>query len=91
MVIGGLFSYEVDRWNFFKCNGSSKERYLEGKEYLYFDINDVHWNQYLCSLIGAIDENSFRESSKTFVEDAFREIQDDIFNTFGDPGKAVVF
>ena len=38
-----------------------------------------------------IDENSFRESSATFIEDTFREIQDDIFNTFGEPGKTVAW
>ena len=36
-----------------------------------------------------MDENSFRASSPTSVEDTFREIPDDIFNTFGEPGKTV--
>ena len=45
----------------------------------------------LCSLISVIDNKSFRESSATFVEDTFREIQDDIFNTFGKPGKTVAW
>ena len=36
-----------------------------------------------------MDENSFRASSATSVEDTFQEIRDDIFNTFGEPGKTV--
>ena len=36
-----------------------------------------------------MDENSFRASSPTSVEETFREIRDDIFNTFGEPGKTV--
>ena len=38
-----------------------------------------------------IDENSFRERSATFIKDTFHEIQDDIFNTFGEPGKTVAW
>ena len=74
---------------FLICNGPPKERYLKCKGYLCFDIDHVHWGQDLCSLIAAIYENSFRESSATFIEDTFREIQDDIFNTFGEPRKTV--
>ena len=65
--------------------------YLEGKRYLCFNIDHVSRSQDLCSLIGPIDENSFRESSATFVENRFREIHDDIFNTFGEPGKTVAW
>ena len=36
-----------------------------------------------------MDENSFCTSSATSVEDTFQEIRDDIFNTFGEPGKTV--
>ena len=36
-----------------------------------------------------MDENSFRAISATSVEDAFQEIRDYIFNTFGEPGKTV--
>ena len=32
-----------------------------------------------------------RESSGTFIEDTFREIQDDIFNTLGEPGKTIAW
>ena len=42
----------------------------------------------LCSFIDTWDENSFRVSSATSVEDTFREIRDDILNTFVEPGKA---
>ena len=49
----------------------------------------MFWSQDLCSLIRAIDENSFRESGATFIEDTFRQIQDDIFNTFREPGETV--
>ena len=87
--MGSLFCYEVDEWRFFKCNESPKERYLEGKGYLYFDTDHVTWSQDLCSLIDAINENSFCDSSATSIEDTFREIQDDIFNTVGEPGKTV--
>ena len=78
-----------EKWRFFKCSGSPKEFYLRDRRYIYFNIYHVPWSQDLCSLIGAIYENSFHGSSATFVEDTFREIQDDIFNNFGDPGKAV--
>ena len=54
-------------------------------------IDHVLWSQDLCSLIGAINKNSFRDSNVTFVEDTFREIQGDIFNTFGEPGKTVAW
>ena len=78
-----------EKWRFFKCSGSPKEFYLRDRRYIYFNIYHVPWSQDLCSLIGAIYENSFHGSSATFVEDTFREIQDDVFNNFGDPGKAV--
>ena len=78
-----------EKWRFFKCSGSPKEFYLRDRRYIYFNIYHVPWSQDLCSLIGAIYENSFHGSSATFVEDTFREIQDDIFNNFGDLGKAV--
>ena len=49
----------------------------------------MFWSQDLCSLIRAIDENSFRESGATFIEDTFREIQGDIFNTSRERGETV--
>lgn len=73
------------------CTESPKEKYLEGKGYLYFDIDHAPWSQDLCSLIRAIDKNSFHESSATCVEDTFLEIQDDIFNNFGKPGKTAAW
>ena len=43
----------------------------------------------MCSFIDTWDENSFRVSSATSVEDTFREIQGDILNTFVERGKKV--
>ena len=89
--MGTLFCYEVDDWRFFKCNGSPKERCSVGKGYIYFDTDHVTWSQDLYYLIGAINENCFCESSATSIEDTFHQIQDDIFNTFGDPGETVAW
>ena len=82
-----FFCYDVDNGRFYKCSGFPKDGYLEGREYLYFDIYHASWSQDLCSLIDAMGANSFRESSATFIEDTFWEIQDYIFNTFEEPEK----